>query len=254
MKSVVLAGFDLSVAVARYAPGERMAWHTDERSRISFVVRGSYREESRHRGVVLGPGDVLLKSNRARHKDLFGDEGTVIVSLEFLQDDPFDCLDETFHWRTYGDRFALRHAMAVVEAILTSDVQAARIAATDLLPQPSNTSRRESAPLWLERLKAELEQSGLAAVDVAAHARAAGAHPSHASRLFRRCYGLSITEHAQAQSVRRAFAALACPEIALSEVALSAGFYDQSHMSRVFRRVTGRTPGAHRAMIAAVAC
>jgi len=37
----------------------------------------------------------------------------------------------------------------------------------------------------------------------------------------------------------------------LSEIALAAGFYDQSHMTRVFRRVTGRTPGAHRTLLAA---
>jgi AraC-like DNA-binding protein len=51
--------------------------------------------------------------------------------------------------------------------------------------------------------------------------------------------------------VRRAIGPLARPEIPLREVALEAGFYDQSHMTRVFRRITGRTPGAHRALMAA---
>jgi AraC family transcriptional regulator len=91
----------------------------------------------------------------------------------------------------------------------------------------------------------------LANVNVAARARAAGAHPAHASRLFRQCYGQSISEYAQGQSVRRALGRLAGAETTLSEVALSAGFYDQSHMSRVFRRVLGRTPGVQRALIAA---
>jgi AraC family transcriptional regulator len=76
-------------------------------------------------------------------------------------------------------------------------------------------------------------------------------HVSHLSRLFRRCYGASVTEYAQAHSVRRALASLAQPQLALSDVALAAGFYDQSHLNRVFRRITGRTPGACRAMLAA---
>jgi AraC family transcriptional regulator len=50
--------------------------------------------------------------------------------------------------------------------------------------------------------------------------------------------------------VRRAFAQLCQIDRPLSEVALGAGFYDQSHMTRVFRRVTGRTPGACRALLA----
>jgi AraC-like DNA-binding protein len=44
---------------------------------------------------------------------------------------------------------------------------------------------------------------------------------------------------------------MAASQQPLSDVALAAGFYDQSHMTRVFRRMTGRTPGAHRAMFAA---
>ena len=40
---------------------------------------------------------------------------------------------------------------------------------------------------------------------------------------------------------------------AVCDVALAAGFYDQNHMSRVFKRVTGRTPGAHRALLMASA-
>jgi methylphosphotriester-DNA--protein-cysteine methyltransferase len=99
-------------------------------------------------------------------------------------------------------------------------------------------------------LREELEEFSLSRIDVAARAKKAGAHPAHASRLFRRCYGASITEHAQAQSVRRAIASLASGAT-LSDTALAAGFYDQSHMNRVFQRVTGRTPGAHRAMLAA---
>jgi AraC family transcriptional regulator len=120
-----------------------------------------------------------------------------------------------------------------------------------LLADTENSASHAKPPPWLDQLRCELEQTALASVDVGARARAAGAHISHASRLFRRCYGASITQHAQAQSVRRALARLAAPEQSLSEIALAAGFYDQSHMNRVFRRITGRTPAACRALMAA---
>jgi len=106
-------------------------------------------------------------------------------------------------------------------------------------------------PAWVKRLRQELEDLPLAKVSVAERARAAGAHPAQASRLFRRCFGVSITEHAHSQSIRRAVEPLACSDMPLSEVALKAGFYDQSHMTRVFRRILGRTPGAQRALMSA---
>jgi transcriptional regulator GlxA family with amidase domain len=76
--------------------------------------------------------------------------------------------------------------------------------------------------------------------------------PAHASRLFRTCFGASLTDFAQAHGVRRAIGLMTAPDARLSEVALAAGFYDQSHMSRVFRRVSGRAPGAHRAVVAQI--
>ncbi len=37
--------------------------------------------------------------------------------------------------------------------------------------------------------------------------------------------------------------------MALAAVAVEAGFYDQSHFARVFKRVTGMTPGDWQGMV-----
>jgi AraC family transcriptional regulator len=252
MKKVLLSTPALSVAVCRYAPGERHGRHTDRHSRISLVLRGGYREEGAGGAIRMAPGDVLLKSSRAYHEDAFGDEGAELAALEFLTDDPFEQLPNRALWRRRGDAFALRHAITMLEAALASDHAAVTTAGNDLLEATGEEhAARAQAPQWLKHLRWDLEEQGLANVRVATQAQRAGAHPAHASRLFRRCYGASITEFAQAQSVRRALRALSSCNASLSEIALAAGFYDQSHMTRVFRRVTGRTPGAHRALFAA---
>jgi AraC family transcriptional regulator len=140
-------------------------------------------------------------------------------------------------------------AMIALEAAVANESCAADAAAADLL-SVRETARDRTAPAWLTRIKEGIETVSLASVDVAAQARAAGVHPAHASRLFRRCFGASITEHAQTHCVRRALARLGRTDHTLSDIALAAGFYDQSHMTRVFRRVTGITPGAHRVLLA----
>jgi AraC-like DNA-binding protein len=76
-------------------------------------------------------------------------------------------------------------------------------------------------------------------------ARAVDVHPVHLARAFRREFRCTVGEF-----VRRARVDLACAEIdrgsALADVALRAGFADQSHLTRVFRRATGLTPGQYR--------
>ena len=251
-RKVLLAGDGLVVAVCRYAPGERHGVHTDEHSRVSFLIGGSYREEGRPGPIRMLPGHVLLKSRRAKHEDEFGPNGAAIAAIEFVDDDPFDAADAHDLWRQRDDGFALRHAMAFLEAALAGDEYAAAAAGVDLVANVIHSDDRRTPPGWLAQIRQELEHAPLAETDIGARAREAGAHPAHASRLFRRCYGRSITEHAQAQMVRRAVGPLTAGA-ALSDVALAAGFYDQSHMSRVFKRVTGRTPGAHRTLLMAAA-
>jgi AraC family transcriptional regulator len=253
MRKVLLSTPRLTALVCTYGPGERHARHADAHSRISLLVRGAYREDADRGSITMRPGEVLMKSHRALHEDAFGDAGATLVALEFLEQDPFEMAGVKDLWRRRADGFALRHATTFLEAAIAGDEVAANAAGEDLVADCGREpSRRSTAPAWLALLKDALDTYGLAEIDVATHAREAGVHPSHLSRLFRRCYGLSVTEYAQAQSVRRALTLLGERGANLSEAALAAGFYDQSHMNRVFRRVTGRSPGAQRALLAAV--
>jgi AraC family transcriptional regulator len=250
MKKLLISAPAFAVVACRYAPGERHPPHTDGHSRISFLLRGGYREEGRSGAIRMRPGDLLLKSHRALHEDVFAAEGAVLLAVEFFDDDPFAAAGDPDCWRWRSDAFALRHAVAIVHAARTGDGRCVYAAAYDIIAcTPEAPTDGRAPPRWLRDLHDELEQTGLAEVDVAARARAAGVHPAHASRLFRRCYGSSITEHAQTHCVRRAIGPLAENMAPLSEVAVAAGFYDQSHMNRVFRRMVGRTPGEYRGVL-----
>jgi AraC family transcriptional regulator len=81
-------------------------------------------------------------------------------------------------------------------------------------------------------------------------ANVVGVHPFHLSRVFRTVHRQTIGEYVQRLRVSYACKQLAVPEIDLAEVALAAGFADQSHFTRVFKNVTGITPGVYRHMLA----
>jgi AraC family transcriptional regulator len=200
----------------------------------------------------MRPGDILLKSKRAEHEDRFGDEGAYVAAIEFLDNDPFAAGPTAAYWSKRTDAFALRHMTAVLEAVHTGDLRGASVAGVDLVTASVYADeQKRRGPPWLKQLKLELEECGFDTVNVAARAKAAGAHPVHASRLFRQCYGASMTEHAHAHGIRRAIGALAQPNVSLSDAAFAAGFYDQSHMNRAFLRMFGRTPGMQRTLLTA---
>ncbi len=81
---------------------------------------------------------------------------------------------------------------------------------------------------------------------VADMAAVVGLSPSHFSRAFRRATGSTPHLFVTLRRVERARELLARTEAPLAEVALRAGFEDPSHLTQVFRRHAGITPGACR--------
>ena len=101
-------------------------------------------------------------------------------------------------------------------------------------------------PLWLPIVDAAVREGFRRPVDLCALASSVGVHPSHLCRAYRRFREHTISEAVVAARVAYVARRLAESEGTLADIADEAGFTDQSHMTRVFKRVTGQPPGKHR--------
>ena len=77
-------------------------------------------------------------------------------------------------------------------------------------------------------------------------AEVAGCTPDQLDRRVRKVFGISPKQYVLRVKVERAMELLSSTEEGLSEVAVAAGFYDQSDFSKRFARITGRTPLQYR--------
>ncbi len=111
--------------------------------------------------------------------------------------------------------------------------------------RPATTrARRAAADGARELLTADLERS------LPDLARALAISPHHLSRVFREAAGHTISRHRMRLRARSALERLAGGERDLAHLAADLGFADQSHLCRVLRRETGRTPSALRHILA----
>jgi len=93
-----------------------------------------------------------------------------------------------------------------------------------------------------EFIEAHLEES----ISIQALARIAGLSMYHFARAFKQSEGMTPHEYVIQRRVQRAKNLLAETDLPLSEIALAAGFSDQSHCARRFREHVGVTPTNYR--------
>jgi AraC family transcriptional regulator len=71
-------------------------------------------------------------------------------------------------------------------------------------------------------------------------------NPSHFGRAFRASFGEPPHEYVIRRRVERAQGLMLSTDASLSEIALDCGLADQSHLTRLFRRIAGESPRAWR--------
>ena len=118
-----------------------------------------------------------------------------------------------------------------------------RAALQQLLEEANHEIKRESAG-WIGTIRQQLnEDTSLRVRDLA---KAVGRHPSWVGSAYRDATGEKLQETAARFRVERASCLLRETDQPYASIASEAGFCDQSHMNRTFRRVLGRSPAAVR--------
>ncbi|MFI1409617.1 AraC family transcriptional regulator [Streptomyces sp. NPDC020707] len=95
------------------------------------------------------------------------------------------------------------------------------------------------------RLRELLDERLLQGVTLQEAAGLVHAHPAHLVRAFSGAYGMPPHQYLMSRRVERARRLLLAGG-APGEVAAETGFYDQSHLSRHFKRLVGVAPGRYR--------
>lgn len=244
---------DVELRVADYAPGRRQPRHAHEFTTITLHLAGGIREWARGGDVVSRGLQVSVKPAGVPHADLYGGAGArtfqVILSPDFRPG--WKRGDHAVReWRWVAGpcvraalrllRTARRHP-AEVDA-LREDVIGLVEAVGDATSVPSDAAR----PSWLVRALECLHDRAGQPVRVREAAVAAGVHPVHLARVFRRHLGCSVSGYARRLRLERAATLLSLERATISEVAHSCGFADQSHLTRALRRETGLTPATFR--------
>ena len=110
-----------------------------------------------------------------------------------------------------------------------------------------NARHHDPRPAWLSRVSDYLRAHYREPFTLSDVAAIAGVAPAHLCRVFRAHTGSTVAEYVRRLRVEWAVRRIAAGDMSLAEIALRAGFADQSHLTKIFRRQLGITPAVYRA-------
>ena len=243
LRERVRAG-DFVISRYRDRVTEEIPRHTHASAHLVLVLKGWYRTSARGGGDSCPATTLIFNPAGTTHRDRFVTRGgaflTITVdTMDRGLDGPAvayrDCREAWLAIRVY--REALDPDVSVLDALGT-ELLAALVGETE----PSSTR----PPGWLDTARSLLDDRYAEPLRIADVAAAAGVHPFHLARTFRRFLRCTPGEYLRGRRVQRAAILLRSSEIPLAAVAAATGFSDQSQLTRTFRRLTGFPPGAYR--------
>ncbi|MGH9348110.1 MAG: AraC family transcriptional regulator [Vicinamibacterales bacterium] len=244
------------MTLARFPGPLTLPSHIHDRTLVGVTLWGRFDSVMWGRAYDLRPGTVHTEPAGERHSNRFSTRGAHVL---IVQPDPSkrDVLRSCARFldgiNCFADRAAAAIAARLARELTTPDavsplaIEALSLELLAIGARAGQSAARDlRPPAWIGRVRDLLHASFAQPLHLAAIASVAGLHPAHVTRVFRRYHGVSIGEYVRRLRLDWAAAQLTDTSRAISEIAVAAGFADQSHFTRRFARQFGRTPAVFR--------
>ena len=226
--------------------------HAHQAGFVSLMLQGEYRETAGFSQFGYQPFSCIYHPPGMDHHDQIGQAGVTLLTLEF-KPELFDGMDfAAVNLRPIIDLSGRQPAWELMDlyqrissnAANDLDIESRAVALAFSIVKFSVRAPRDLRSL--QRAREYVHAHFSENLTLARVARAAGVHPVYLGQIFRKQFGETLGEYLNRIRVRAAAGLLANSDVPLSSIAVDLGFYDQSHFTRVFRQVTGATPGTFR--------
>ena len=238
-----------------FPPNYRHGAVEPDRDYLVTVLDGAVVKSFSRDAATLSRGSLALLPAGDTHSSSFSTAGAQVLAVRAVGGEGAPLLGSSLAGRRH-DRVSASTALGwqIAGELETSDASA-DLALEGLVLQLLATATRASlepparALSWLSAARELLHDRVPGQPSLAELGAAVGRHPTHVARAFRCEYGVTVGEYARSLRLEWAKAQLTLDRVSLARLAVDAGFSDQSHFTRAFRRYTGMTPRRYRELV-----
>jgi AraC family transcriptional regulator len=237
-----------------FPPSFRHGTVDPSRGYVAFVLEGAVCKSFRGSSATLAGGSFMSIPAGEAHSSAFGTDGCTVLVIRPASDEErvFGALlARRTHARAAASLFLARQLTSELERPDAYSELAVEGLALELLARAGRTVARHDSGSqgWLEVVLELIHASSPRVPSLNELGAAVDRHPAHVARAFRRAHGVSVTAYVRSVRLEWATGAVESTNDSLARVALDAGFADQSHFTRWFKRHHGVTPGRYRELL-----
>jgi len=249
-----LSGFRLTEAV--YSSGLKLPRHSHELAKYCFVLAGSFSETVGKDERARQPLSLSFQPADTTHEESHNAPGH-----HFLIEVGPHSLDRAREYSAILDHpvdmtggMAISLATQLYDEFRHLDALSPLAIEGLILELMAETSRRalgatdRRQPRWLDQVTGMLRDGFAENLTLSDLAAAANVHTVHLARVFRKFHGCTVGDYIRQLRIEYASQRLSSTDDSLVEIALAAGFSDQSHFSRTFKSHTRMLPSEFRAI------
>lgn len=230
------------LTLAHHGPGLRSPEHDHPFACVHLPLAGLYVEQSCGKLALVGPGAALVKGPGCPHRNRMGAAAAQSMRLEFPGDAPNLPGTHAGRWQQEAVVGApCRHATEELARALDGGAPPAEL---ERLAQRVIAAWDEVDDAPEVRAAQRIARDPCAPHGIAALSRELGVHRSHLTRRFGARFGTTLAAYRTARRVAWVASRLLEGDAPLAELALAAGFADQSHCTRAFGATMGMPPRA----------
>jgi len=226
--------------------------HAHDRPTLAVVMKGSFETRLAAEVELCGRASLRIEPAGSQHTNHFGPLGAHIVVVQSDPASPLlgpaaDAFQRAEHRRDeraglIGRAIAseFRHRDAVSPLALQS-------LGLELVAAVVRSSRMpRGAPPWVAQATELIHDRFLETLRIETIADGVGVRPSELVRAFRALHGVPVGTYARRLRLEWVARRLAESGEPIALLAIEAGFADQPHLTRAFRKFTGLTPARYR--------
>jgi AraC family transcriptional regulator len=245
---------DLFLRKTSYMPGDWSGKHFHENARFVFVLKGKFVEKYERRERFCQPFTCIFRPPLEKHSETYS-AGVVCLSVDISPSWLKRLENYSINLNTsnaFLNRLMPSKINKICSEMITNDGVSA-LAIDTLITEfaietyrNSSVSKKGKSPRWLKIAIEFIDEHFSSNLTLNEIASIAGIHPVHLARVFKRVYHCTIADYIRELRIKSARQMLLKSNLSLAQIAFENGFTDQSHFTKIFKRLTDKTPAEYK--------